>query len=133
MALDKEHILTKKEKAVMSLIFKEASKSDGVCLLRPVDIFQNLSYELNFEENELKMTLNALALDDYFEITETDKKGEFFYCISLCKKGLAYARTERDFKKSIGLKVVITIASSLIAVTVTAILRFVLSKLGIWK
>lgn len=133
MGLEKQHNLTKKEKAVMKYVYQEATKSDGVCLLRPVDIAQNLSFNLDYEENEIKAVLKALQIDDFLDVTETDKKGEYFYCINLHAKGLAFARAEKAFKSSLKFKLFLTIATPLLTVTITCILRLVLSKLGIWK
>lgn len=133
MALEKQNVLTKKEKALMFYIYNEAVKSDGVCLLRPVDIFASLSLDLDFEQNELDSTLKALELDDYFDVTHSDKKGEFFYCINLHHKGLAFARVERAFRSNLKLKILLALLTALITVTATWGLRLILNAMGVWK
>jgi len=133
MGLEKQHVLTKKERAVMYYIFNEAVKSDGVCLLRPVDIFSNLSLDLDFEQNELDATLKALELDDFFDVTYSDKKGEFFYVINLHQKGFAYMRVEKAFRANVRFKVLITVVMALITVAITLGLRMLLIATGVWK
>lgn len=130
MALEKQHVLTKKEKAVMYYVFNEAVKSDGVCLIRPVDILQNLSFDLDFEANELDSTLKALELDDFFDVTYSDKKGEFFYCINLHHKGLAFLRVENAFRSSLKFKIFITVLMALLTAAITLGARMVINALG---
>ena len=110
--VERQHVLTKKEKAVMRVIYQEADKQNGSCLITPIEIFEKLPLDLPIEEDELDTTLRNLEIDDYFDITRSDKKGELVYCInakegaSVCKSGAcvqeqslvqdsAYARTER--------------------------------------
>ncbi|NLZ25525.1 MAG: hypothetical protein GX891_03595 [Clostridiales bacterium] len=130
MAVEKQNVLSKKEKAVMRYIFTEATKSKGVCLLRPIDIMQNLPYELDYEENEVESILKALELDDYFDITETDKKGEFFYCITLQKRGLAFARDEATFKRKLRSKIAIGLLSGLLTALAGWLLKYILSSIA---
>lgn len=40
MQVERQHVLTKKEKAVMRVIYQEAEKQNGSCLLTPIDIFE---------------------------------------------------------------------------------------------
>ena len=37
--LERQHVLTKKEKNVMRVIYQAADKKNGVCLISPIDIF----------------------------------------------------------------------------------------------
>ena len=85
MQVERQHVLTKKEKAVMRVIYQEAEKQNGSCLLTPIDIFEKIPLDLDFEEDELDTTLRNLEIDDYFDITRSDKKGELVYCINMQK------------------------------------------------
>lgn len=40
--VDRQHVLTKKEKAVMRVIYQEADKQNGSCLITPIEIFEKL-------------------------------------------------------------------------------------------
>lgn len=113
MALEKQHVLTKKEKAVMRVVYQEADKKDGTCLLSPIDIFSKLSLDLDFEEDELDLTLRNLEVDDYFDVTRSDKKGELVYCINMHSKGLQFARVERAFKSNLTFRLLLAVACGL--------------------
>lgn len=107
MNLEKQHVLTKKEKAVMRVIYKEADKQSGACLLTPIDIFSQVPLDLDFEESELDIALRNLEIDDYFDVTRSDKKGELVYCINMHRKGLQFARVEKAFKSNIMFRILL--------------------------
>lgn len=109
MALEKQHVLTKKERAVMRAVYQAADKKSGVCLLTPIDLFNDLSLDLDFDEEELDATLRNLEIDDYFDVTRSDKKGELVYCINMHQKGLAFARVEKAFKSNLKFKILLAI------------------------
>ena len=110
MALERQHVLTKKERAVMRVVYGAADKKPGVCLLSPLDLFRRIPLDLDFDEEELDATLCSLELDDYFDITRSDKKGELVYCINMHRKGLAYARVEKAFKSNLKFKILLALA-----------------------
>lgn len=109
MALERQHVLTKKERAVMRTVYQAADKKSGVCLLSPIELFDRLSLDLDFDEEELDGTLRNLEIDDYFDITRSDKRGELVYCINMHQKGLAFARVEKAFKSNLKLKIILAI------------------------
>lgn len=113
MQLERQHVLTKKEKAVMRVIYHEADKQSGACLLTPIDIFSQVPLDLDFEENELDVALRNLEIDEYFDVTRSDKKGELVYCINLKKKGLQFARVERAFKSNVMFRILLAVATGL--------------------
>ncbi len=110
--IDRQHVLTKKEKAVMRVVYLEADKQNGSCLLTPIDIFEQLPLDIAFEEDELDIILRNLEIDDYFDVTRSDRKGELVYCINMQKKGLQFARVERAFKSNLTFKIILTLALS---------------------
>lgn len=112
--VDRQHVLTKKEKAVMRVIYQEADKQDGSCLLMPIDILEKLPLDIDFEESELDVTLKNLELDEYFDVTRSDKKGELVYCINMQKKGMQFARVERAFKSNLTFKILLTLGLSVV-------------------
>ena len=109
MALERQHVLTKKERAVMRTVYQAADKKSGVCLLSPIELFDRLSLDLDFDEEELDGTLRNLEIDDYFDITRSDKRGELVYCINIHQKGLAFARVEKAFKSNLKFKIILAI------------------------
>lgn len=85
----------------MRVVYQAADKKNGTCLLSPIDIFEGLPLDLDYEEEELDTILRDLEIDDYFDLTRSDKKGELVYCINMHQKGLAFSRVERAFKSNI--------------------------------
>lgn len=118
--IDRQHILSRKEKAVMRVIYQEAEKKNGSCLITPIEIFERLSLDLDIEESELDGILNNLEIDDYFDLIRSDKKGELVYCINMQKKGLQFARVEKAFRSNltfrISLAIIMAIVTTLIGV-----------------
>lgn len=127
--IERQHVLTRKEKAVMRVIYQEADKQNGSCLLTPIDIFMRLPLDLNFEEDELDLILRNLEIDDYFDVTRSDKKGELVYCINMQKKGLQFARVERAFKSNLALKIILALALSAVTPLISVGIKFLISKL----
>ncbi len=111
--MEKQHILTKKERAVMRVVYQSADKKSGTCLLTPIDIFSAISLDVPIREDDLDTTLDNLELDDYFDVTRSDKKGELVYCINMHQKGLAFARVEKAFRSNIRMKIMLAIIGGL--------------------
>jgi hypothetical protein len=129
MALEKQHVLTQKEKAVMRVVYQESEKKSGVCLLTPIDLFTKIPLDLSIEEEELETTLRNLEIDDYFDITLSDKKGELVYCINMHQKGLAFARVEKAFKSNIKFRIILTICTAAVSAAVGIGLKTLISRL----
>ena len=83
--LERQHVLTKKEKNVMRVIYQAADKKNGVCLISPIEIFEKLPLDIEYEEEELDTIMSNLAIDDYFDLTRSDKKVNWFTA-SICDK-----------------------------------------------
>ena len=113
MALEKQHVLTKKERAVMRAVYNAADKRAGTCLMSPLDLYDALSLDLDFDDDELDSTLRNLEIDDYFDITRSDRKGELVYCINMHQKGLAFARVEKAFRSNIRFKILLAVVGGL--------------------
>lgn len=89
-------MLNKKESALMRVIYKQTAKSKGMCLIRPVELMVDVPYHIEFKAGELEPTIQALVYDEYIDLIESDKKGNFYYCITLLKKGFAFQRSEEQ-------------------------------------
>ncbi len=128
MQLEKQHVLTRKEKAVMRVVYHEADKQSGACLLTPIDIFSKIPLDLPIEESELDIALRNLEIDDYFDITRSDKKGELVYCINMHKKGLQFARVEKAFKSNLTFRLLLAVACGLTSAAAAWGLKILLSN-----
>ena len=126
--VDKQHILTKKEKAVMRVVYQEADKQDGSCLLSPIDIFVKLPLDLDIEEEELDLILKNLQIDEYFDVTRSDRKGELVYCINMQKKGLQFARVERAFKSNLTFKILLALGMWVVTTLVSIGIRMLIAQ-----
>lgn len=129
MQLERQHVLTKKEKAVMRVIYRSADQQSGACLLTPNEIFCEIPLDLDFEEQELDVALRNLEIDDYFDLTRSDKKGELVYCINMHKKGLQFARVERAFKSNVLFRILLAAATGLTSAMVGWGLKVLLTEL----
>ncbi len=129
MNLERQHVLTKKEKAVMRVIYQGAENQNGACLLTPIDIFSQVPLDIDLDESELDVILRNLEIDDYFEITRSDRHNELVYCINMHKKGLQFARVERAFKSNIMFKVLFTIGMALVSAAVSIGLKTLITTL----
>ena len=105
-------MLSKKEKALMKVIYKEAIKSDdGKCVLKPTSILSAIPYKFEFSADELEPMLRGLALDGYFDFVEIKKKSVNMYFFELQKKGYAFVREIMNEKRQIKFKIGLTLIS----------------------
>ena len=133
MALEKQHILTKEEKAVMRLVYDVAVKNNGMCLLSPLQIFEGISLDVEIKEAELWTILKNLEIDEYFDVTPSERKGELVYAINMHQKGLAYARVEKAFKNNLAFKIGLTVGLACLSALIAVSLRLIFKALGIWN
>ena len=119
-------MLNKKESALMRVIYKKTTKNKGMCLIRPVELMVGIPYDIEFRAEDLEPTIKALMYDEYIEIVESDKKGDFYYCITLLKKGFAFQRSEeqrlRTRRSSIIFKILLALIGSAVTIVLTRIL-----------
>lgn len=128
MQLERQHVLTRKEKAVMRVVYQEADKQSGACLLTPIDIFTKIPLDLDIEEKELDIALRNLEIDDYFDLTRSDRKGELVYCINMHKRGLQFARVERTFKSNLAFRLLLALACGAVSAVSAWGLKILLSN-----
>ncbi len=113
----------------MRAVYQSADKKSGVCLLSPLDLFNELSLDYDFDEDELDGTLRNLEIDDYFDITRSDRKGELVYCINMHQKGLAFARVEKAFKSNLKFKILLAIIGGLCSGAAAWGIKIIIQKL----
>ncbi len=117
----------------MRVIYKQTTKNKGMCLIRPVDIMVGIPYSLDFKEEDLEPTIRALVYDEYIDLVESDKRGNFYYCITLLKKGFAFQRSEeqrlRARRSSIISKVLLTLLGAAIAVAAKPLFTLIINAI----
>lgn len=116
----------------MREIYKKTTNNNGMCLVRPVDLMKGIPYSVDFSKDDLEPTMQGLVYDEFFELLETDKKGEYYFCITLLKKGFAFQRTEemrmRARRASILQKILLTLLGAGLAFAIRQILALLINK-----
>ena len=95
----------------------------GVCLISPGELLAMLPPRKEYTEEQVEGILNGLALDDYFELLSSERKGEKMYVLSLRSKGQAYRRCSLQQRRDIAVKMLLAVASAVVAFVVGLILR----------
>ena len=115
-------MLNRRESEVMNAVYS-LCVGKGVCLISPNELIDLLPARKKYTEESLEKILRALALDDYFELLSSERKGEKMYVISLHAGGLAYKRNAVQQKRDIALKIIWAVGSAVIAFLVGLILK----------
>ena len=97
----------------------------GVCLVSPAELIDMLPSRIHCTEEQLETLLGALALDNYFELLSSERKGEKMYVISLRANGYAFKRCYTQMKRDMALKLGWAITSAVIAFLVGMILKWI--------
>lgn len=92
------------------------------CLVSPLEIMSILPEKRKYTPERVEAILHSLELDDYFDLIESDRKGEKMYVITLHANGIAYKRTSIQMKRSITFKIVLSVAGAVITFVVGRIL-----------
>ena len=96
---------------------------EGICLISPSELLSLLPARKQYTEEQLDKILSALALDDYFQLLSSERKGEKMYVISLHASGYAYKRCSLQQKRDSVLKIGWAVASAVIAFLVGWLLK----------
>ena len=115
-------MLSKRENEVMNAVYSLCHER-GVCLISPAELIALLPVRKGYTEEKLDEVLNELALDDYFELLSSERKGEKMYVLSLRSKGQAYRRCSLQQRRDVAVKMLLAVASAVVAFVVGLILR----------
>jgi hypothetical protein len=115
-------MLNKRENEIMNKVY-ELCHEKGVCLVSPAEILALLPLRRNYTEEQVENILNELALDDYFELLLSERKGEKMYVISLRANGYAYKRCYAQKRRDAVAKMLWAVTSAIVAFLVGVILR----------
>ena len=117
-------MLNRQEGEVMNAVYA-LCHDKGLCLVSPAELLAMLPARKKYTEEQLERILSALALDDYFELLSSERKGEKTYVISLHTSGYAYKRCTQQRKRDLAMKFAWAIASAVIAFLVVWILKWI--------
>ena len=117
--------LSKRENSVMGVIF-QLSEGKERFLASPYELLALLPPRLNFDEDKLNRTLHSLELDGYFELIESERKGERVYVIIMHDLGLSFKRSDAVRRRRMYYKIAVTLLcgalSALVGILVKSIL-----------
>ena len=115
-------MLSKRENEIMNAVYALCHEK-GVCLVSPAELLALLPSRKSYTEENLEEFLRQLALDDYFELLFSERKGEKMYVISLHANGYAFKRCYVQMRRSVALKLTWAILSAVVAFLVGLLLK----------
>ena len=115
-------MLNRKEHESMDAVYT-LCKGQEVCLVAPAEILALLSPRRKYTEEQVEKLLGELALDNYFELLSSERKGEKMYVISLKPNGYAFKRSFAQLKRDAALKMFWAVVSAVVAFLVGIILK----------
>lgn len=95
----------------------------GVCLISPTELLALLPPRRKWTEERVEKILGELALDEYFELLSSERKGEKMYVISLRANGYAFKRYFAQMRRDAAVKIFWAVASAVVAFLVGLILK----------
>ena len=114
-------MLSVKERKVMGLVYQRCFGKGGV-LISPAEFLEELS-DQKLSASRLAKILKDLAYDGYIDLVETDRKGEFIYCINLLEKGSAFPRELSNQRRNLIFRISTTVALAVLSFVVGLILN----------
>lgn len=117
--------LSKRDNAVMGAVFR-LSEGKERFLAAPYELLSLLPPRLNFDEEKLCRTLRSLELDGYFELIESDRKGERVFVIIMHEAGLSYRRSGARRRRSTYYKIALALLCGALSALVGLIVKSLL-------
>ena len=115
-------MLNRRETEVMNAVYTLCHEK-GVCLISPTELLALLPPRKKWTEETVEKILGELALDDYFELLSSERKGEKMYVISLRANGYAFKRYFAQMRRDAAVKIFWAVASAVVAFLVGLILK----------
>ena len=78
-------------------------------------------------DQRVEKILRSLELDDYFDLIQSDRKGEKMYVITLHANGEAYKRTALQVRRSVAFKIGLSVGGAVITFVVGLLLKMIFS------
>ena len=119
-------MLSKTETEVMKAVYSICNGKQN-CLVSPYDIINLLPVKFNCDVDALEKHLKALELDGYFELIDSDKKGEKMYVINLHPLGVAFKRTNAQLRRSVYFKLCLAVGGAVVSFIIGIILKQIFS------
>lgn len=118
-------MLNRQENEVMRAVYEMCDGKES-CLVSALELVSILP-DRKYTPEKVEAILRSLELDDYFDLIESDRKGERMFVITLHANGFAYKRTSLQMKRSIAFKIGLSVAGAVITFVVGLILKGIFS------
>lgn len=106
----------------MSAVFS-LSEGKERFLVSPYELLAALPPRLNFDEEKLYRVLKSLELDGYFELIESDRKGERVYVVHMRETGLSFRRSDAVRKRKMYYKIAVTVLCGVLSALVGILVK----------
>lgn len=117
--------LSKRENAVMGAVFS-LSEGKERFLVAPYELMALLPPRMNFDEEKLFRTMKSLELDGYFELIESDRKGERVFVVHMREAGLSFRRSDAVRRRRMYYKIAVTVLCGVISALVGILVKSLL-------
>ncbi len=114
-------MLSSRENKVMALLHTISGNKSAI-LISPTDLIKNLKVK-NLTEEKLDKTLGDLALDGYFDLVYSDRRGERIYCITLLDKGKAFGRSTKVMKRNLVFRIILSAILAVFSFVIGLVLK----------
>ena len=117
--------LSKRENAVMGAVFR-LSEGKERFLVAPYELLSHLPARMNFDEGKLQATLRSLEMDGYFELVESERKGERVLVFIMHDLGRAYQRSDAQRRRRVCYKIAVTLLCGVLSALVGLLVKSLL-------
>ena len=95
-------------------------------LAAPYELLALLPPRQNFDEEKLCAALRSLEMDGYFELIESDRKGERVFVIIMHDAGRSYQRSDKQRRRRMYYKIAVTLLCGVLSALVGLLVKSLL-------
>ncbi len=116
--------LNRRESEVMGAVFTLAAGKERF-LAAPAELLAVLPPRAGYNEEKLEQVLRSLELDGYFDLIESERKGETVYVVHMHGAGLAYRRESLKRRRSVMFRWGVAAVGAVITFLIGVILKLI--------
>lgn len=95
-------------------------------LVSPCELLAVLPPRLSFDEDKLFCAMRSLELDGYFELIESERKGERVFVVHMREAGRSYLRNDAVRRRRIYYKIAVTVLCGILSALVGILVKSLL-------
>lgn len=114
--------MSRKDKAVLRYLCKVCVKR-RTYLISPHEIASSLSRNFVLSVSEIDEIMATLSNEDYIDFVVSESKNDYFYCVTLKKRGQAYETSLKDQRRNFGLLILRTLFLAVVSFVFGLILK----------